>query len=194
MKALEIALFWMMTLVAVGFFAWTMRQRLATLKAGLPVNRFDQPWVRLKGVFTLAIMQKRMVRDKYAGLYHILIFWGFCVLALRSVGLVVEGLFPAFHMTEALGGFGYGYQATKDVFEVLVLVGLGLSAFRRLVMKPWRLENSADAWATLSLIGGLMVTDLLADGAFVAMHHPTWASWSPAGTLVAGWLAGLSQG
>ena len=95
MKALEIALFWIMTLAAGGFFVWTIRQRLATLKAGLPDNRFDQPWVRLKGVFTLALMQKRMVRDKYAGFYHILIFWGFCVLALRSAGLVVEGLFPA---------------------------------------------------------------------------------------------------
>lgn len=64
MKALEIALFWIMTLAAGGFFAWTIRQRIATLKAGLPDNRFDQPWVRLKGVFTLAILQKRMVRDK----------------------------------------------------------------------------------------------------------------------------------
>ena len=193
MKALEIALFWIMTLAAVGFFAWTMRLRIATLKAGLPDNRFDQPWVRLKGVFTLALLQKRMVRDKYAGFYHILIFWGFCALALRSIGLVLEGLFPAFHMTEALGVFGLGYQATKDVFEVLVLVGIGLATFRRLAAKPWRLENSMDAWATLSLIGGLMVTDLLADGAFVALHHPAWAAWSPAGVAVAGWLGGLSQ-
>ncbi len=158
MKALEIALFWLMTLGAVGFFAWTIRQRIATLKAGLPDNRFDQPWVRLKGVFTLALLQKRMVRDKYAGFYHILIFWGFCVLSLRSLGLVLEGLFPAFHMTEALGRFGYGYQATKDIFEVLVLLGLGLAAARRIRGKVWRLENSWDAWATLSLIGALMVT------------------------------------
>ena len=135
-------------------------------------------------------MQKRMVRDKYAGFYHILIFWGFCALALRSIGLVVEGLFPAFHMTEALGVFGLGYQTTKDVFEVLVLVGIGLATFRRLAAKPWRLENSWDAWATLSLIGGLMVTDLLADGAFVALHHPAWAAWSPAGwPWPAGWAA-----
>ncbi len=191
MKALEIALFWIMTLAAGGFFVWTIRQRLATLKAGLPDNRFDQPWVRLKGVFTLAIMQKRMVRDKYAGFYHILIFWGFCVLALRSVGLVVEGLFPAFHMTEVLGGFGYGYQATKDVFEVLVLLGLGLAAYRRLVVKPWRLENSWDAWATLSLIGALMVTDLLADGAYIWLHNPAWKTWAPVSLFIANLLRPL---
>ncbi len=192
MQALEIALFWLFTLAMAGFFVWTMRKRFATMKAGLPDNRFDRPGERLKGVFTLVFGQKRLLRDKYAGFYHVLIFYGFVVLSLRSLGLIVEGLVPAFHMTEALGRFGLGYQATKDVFEVLVLLGLALSAFRRLVMKPWRLENSADAWATLSLIGGLMVTDLLADGAFIALHHPTWAAWSPAGALVAGWLGGMS--
>ena len=30
MKALEITLFWLMTLGAGGFFVWTIRQRLAT--------------------------------------------------------------------------------------------------------------------------------------------------------------------
>ena len=193
MKALEIALFWIMTLAAGGFFAWTIRLRIATMKAGLPDNRFDRPMERLKGVFTLVLGQKRLLRDKYAGFYHVLIFYGFCVLSLRSIGLVFEGLFPVFHMTETLGRFGLGYQATKDLFEVLVLVGLGMSAFRRLVVKPWRLENSWDAWATLSLIGGLMVTDLLADGAYILLHNPAWKAWSPAGVAVAGWLGGLSQ-
>jgi len=191
MKALEIALFWIMTLAAGGFFLWTIRQRLATLQAGLPDNRFDQPWVRLKGVFTLALLQKRMVRDPFAGFYHILIFWGFCALALRSAGLVLEGLFPAFHMTEALGRFGLGYQTTKDIFEVLVLVGLGLAAFRRVAAKPWRLENSWDAWATLSLIGGLMITDLLADGAYIWLHNPSWKAWAPVSLFVANQLRDL---
>ena len=190
MKALEIALFWIVTLAAGGFFVWTIRQRIATMKAGLPDNRTDQPWERLKGVFVLALGQQRMVRDKYAGFYHILIFWGFCVLGLRSAGLVLEGLF-GWHMTEALGQFGLGYQFTKDIFEVLVLVGLGLAAFRRLAAKPWRLENSWDAWATLSLIGGLMITDLLADGAYIWLHNPTWKLWAPASLFVANLLRPL---
>ncbi|MBL0311585.1 MAG: (Fe-S)-binding protein [Holophagaceae bacterium] len=192
MKTLEISLFWLFALAMAGLFLWTMRRRLSSLKAGLPDNRFNRPWKRLEGVFTLALAQKHMVRDKYAGFYHILIFWGFCVLSLRSLGLVVEGLFPAFHLTETLGAFGYGYQTTKDVFEVLVLVGVGLATFRRLVAKPWRLKNSWDAWVTLGLIGSLMITDLLADGAYVSINHPAWAAWSPAGSVVAGWLSDLS--
>lgn len=192
MKALEISLFWLFTLAMAQFFAWTIRRRLASLRAGLPNNRFDRPWERLKGVCILALGQKHMVRDKYAGFYHILIFWGFCVLSLRSLGLIAEGLFPAFHLTETLGAFGYGYQTTKDVFEVLVLVGIGLATYRRLAAKPWRLKNSWDAWVTLGLIGGLMVTDLLADGAYILLHNPAWKSWSPMGLIVVNWIRGLS--
>ena len=184
MKVLEIVLFWLMTLGAIGFFIWTMRQRLATLQAGLPDNRFDQPWVRLKGVFILALAQKRMHRDRYAGIYHFLIFWGFCVLGLRSVELVLEGLFH-WNLTAALGTFGLGYQYTKDVFEVLVLVGIGMAMLRRAVAKPWRLENSMDAWGTLSFIAALMVTDLLADGAYIHLFAPVWKDHAPASLFVA---------
>ena len=190
MKVLEIVLFWLMTLGAIGFFVWTMRQRLATLQAGLPDNRFDQPWVRLKGVFVLALAQKRMHRDRYAGIYHFLIFWGFCVLGLRSVELVLEGLF-GWHLTTALGTFGLGYQTTKDIFEVLVLVGIGMAMLRRAVAKPWRLENSLDAWGTLSFIAALMVTDLLADGAYIWLYNPAWKDWAPVSLWVANLLRPL---
>jgi len=130
-----------------------------------------------------------MVRDRYAGFFHLLIFWGFVVLLLRSLSLILEGLFVDFHLTEMLGVFGLGYQTTKDIFEVLVLVGVILAGARRLFFKPDRLHNSWDAWATLSFIGGLMVADLMADGAFIAMYHPSWQSWAPAGSAVAAMTA-----
>jgi len=187
MKPLEIGLFWLFMVGALAFFGWTIRQRISTLKAGLPDDRFSRPMERLKGVLVLVFGQKRLLRDPYAGFYHLLIFYGFCVLGLRSMGLILEGLFN-WHMTEALGGFGLVYQFTKDLFEVLVLLGIGLAMARRVIAKPWRLENSIDGWATLSLIAGLMATDLLADGAFIALYAPAWKSWAFASNWVAGFL------
>lgn len=192
MRPIDHALFWGFLIVALTLFAGTANRRVGALLAGLPDNRFDQPWKRLKGLLLYAFAQPRMLRDRYAGVYHLLIFWGFCVLALRSGALVVEGLFPPFQMTEALGTFGLAYQAMKDLFELLVLVGLSLAALRRLFAKPERLHNSWDAWGTLGLIGGLMVSDLLADGALIALSAPPWAAWSPVSSLVAGALAGTS--
>jgi Fe-S oxidoreductase len=67
-----------------------------------------------------------------------------------------------------------------------------LASIRRIFARPDRLENSWDAWATLSLIGGLMVTDLFADGAYIVLHQPAWAAWSPAGSAVAALLTGFA--
>ena len=78
-----------------------------------------------------------------------------------------------------LGPAGLGYQVAKDVFELLVLAGLGMAVARRLLAKPWRLENSRDAWITLGLIGLLMVTDFLADAAYIRIHQPAWQAWAP---------------
>jgi Fe-S oxidoreductase len=192
MHPVQTGLFWLFVAGSIALFANTANRRIGALVAGLPDDRFDRPWERLKGLFLYAFVQKRMVRDWYAGLFHLLIFWGFCVLAVRSVGLIAEGLFPSFHLTETLGVWGLGYQLTKDVFEVLVILGIGMAMFRRLFLRPARLDNSWDAWATLSLIGGLMVTDLIADGAYIILNHPDWATWSPAGSAVAGLLAGMA--
>ncbi|MBI4914110.1 MAG: (Fe-S)-binding protein, partial [Acidobacteria bacterium] len=191
MAPLETALFWAFTLVSLAAFAYTAAFRIAALKAGLPEDRSDRPGERWKGVFRFVLGQQRLLRDGYAGFYHLLIFYGFCVLGLRSLGLILEGLFH-WQMTEALGPFGLAYQFTKDIFEVLVLLGIGLAMARRVLARPWRLENSVDGWVTLSLIGGLMATDLLADGAFLARGGgAAWAAWAPASRVVAGWLKDL---
>ena len=192
MHPLETGLFWAFVIGSLALFANTANTRISALLSGMPDNRFDRPWERFKGLLLYAFAQKRMLRDRYAGIFHLLIFWGFCVLALRSLMLIVEGLFPVFHFTEWLGVWGYGYQVTKDVFEVLVLVGIAMSVARRLFKRPERLDNSWDAWATLGLIGGLMVTDLLADGAFIALQNPEWKAYSPAGLALAGLMAGVA--
>ena len=193
MHPVETWLFWGFVFASLALFANTARVRIGALMRGMPENRWDHPWERLKGLILYAFVQKRMVRDWYAGAFHLLIFWGFCVLGLRSLSLIAEGLFPSFHLTELLGPWGLGYQFTKDVFEVLVIVGILMAAGRRVFARPARLDNSWDAWATLNLIGWLMVADILADGAFIALNNPDWKTWSPAGLAVASLLGGISR-
>ena len=72
-----------------------------------------------------------MFRDLYAGTFHILIFSGFVVLIVRTGELVVEGLFP--NVVLLPGMAGNLYTLAKDVFEVLVLVGIAMAVFRRRV-------------------------------------------------------------
>ena len=122
-------LFALVLLSALAFFAYTMSRRiqLLTMGAGAPEDRLDRPWARFVHVLTDGLFQRKMFRDPYAGLYHALIFGGFIVLTVRTLGLVFEGLFPQAALPFFPPGFWEGYLLLKDVVLVTTLAGVVLA-------------------------------------------------------------------
>ncbi len=179
-----------LVLLAVVVFVYSMTRRIRVLAAGAPENRFDRVGTRIWKTLEYAFAQKRMFRDFYAGVFHILIFAGFVVLIVRSLSLVVEGLVPGFTLLP--GAAGDAYTLVKDVFEVLVLVGVAMAVIRRAFARPPRLDLTLDAWFILFLIALLMATDLVADGARAVLAPASIPlAWAPAVSAVAGMLRGL---
>jgi Fe-S oxidoreductase/nitrate reductase gamma subunit len=177
--------------IAVLAFVYSLTRRIRVLLAGSPENRFDRVGLRIRKTLEYAFAQKRMFRDLYAGVFHILIFAGFVVLIVRSLTLVVEGLVPGFILLR--GPAGNGYTLVKDIFEVLVLVGVGMAVFRRAFARPPRLDLTLDAWFILFLIALLMVTDLYADAARSLLAPGSVPlAWSPAVAAVSRLLRGAS--
>jgi Fe-S oxidoreductase/nitrate reductase gamma subunit len=182
--------FTLLVLAATAAFVYSASRRVRVLLAGRPDDRFTRIPERIRRTLEYAFAQKRMFRDFYAGVFHILIFAGFVVLTVRTIELVVAGLVPGFTLLP--GSAGNLYTLVKDVFEVLVLVGVGMAVFRRLFSRPARLDLSMDAWFILFLIAYLMVTDLVAEGARTALAPSLATPWAPAVAAVAGALAGVS--
>ena len=59
-----------------------------------PADRFNRFARRLRSMLVVAVGQKRLVgrrRERLSGIMHALIFWGFCVLLIRSITLYGEG-------------------------------------------------------------------------------------------------------
>ncbi|MCA1582960.1 MAG: 4Fe-4S dicluster domain-containing protein [Acidobacteria bacterium] len=177
--------------IAILAFVYSVARRIRVLLAGAPENRFDRIPLRIRKTIEYAFAQKRMFRDLYAGVFHILIFGGFVVLVVRSLSLVVEGLVPGFVLLP--GAAGNAYTLVKDVFEVLVLVGVAMAVFRRAFARPARLDLTLDAWFILFLIALLMATDLLADGARSVLNPSAFdLRWSPAVAAVSRAFRGTS--
>ena len=164
-------LFALLLLSALALFAYTASRRiqLLLLGAGERENRLDRPLARLWSMVTYGFLQRKMFRDAYAGLYHALIFGGFLVLALRTLALVFEGLFPGAGLPFLSAGFWEGYLLVKDVVLVTTFAGVVLALVRRHVARKERLDPSFDADLILLLIGFLMVTDLTAGAAHFAL-------------------------
>jgi len=186
------AVFGLLVLASIAFFVYSMSRRIRVLMAGRPDNRFTRIGERIWKTLEYAFAQRRMFRDFYAGTFHILIFAGFVVLTVRTIELVVVGLVPRFELLPGMAG--NAYTLVKDLFEVLVLVGVAMAVFRRAFARPQRLDLSLDAWIILFLIALLMVTDLVAEGARTALAGAVPSPWSPAVAAVAAALGGMPAG
>ncbi|MGB9600011.1 MAG: (Fe-S)-binding protein, partial [Myxococcota bacterium] len=97
---------------------------------------------------------------------HAFIFWGFCVVSINSLTFIGEGFINGFHLPflgpDQILGKIYGF--TKDLFEVLVLIGLAIAFYRRLILKPKRLTYSFEANLILIFILLLMISDFFMFG------------------------------
>src|SRR6187551_3338798 len=112
----------------LGLFAWSAQRRWALLNIGTPTweSRTDKWLDRLRSVFVFALYQKKMRYYLVAGLAHNLIFVGFSVLTLRTLILWGRGFDPEFNLWffSLDSPLGQMYAFAKDVFAVLVLVGV----------------------------------------------------------------------
>jgi Fe-S oxidoreductase len=199
--------------VGLGIFARTMYQRILLLMALEPVDRFNRIRDRFKEMVIIALGQKRLVgrkKERASGIMHALIFWGFCVLLIRSITLYGEGYVHGFQLP-LLGEssiLGYLYIGLKDIMEGVVLLMVIWAFYRRLVVKPARLHNTWEAYLVLGMIGVLMISDLLYDGArynLITAHgnpgdlhffnNPTFGQeflWTPVTILAGNVISGFS--
>jgi Fe-S oxidoreductase len=188
----SLAFFLVLTL-AVVLFAWTASRRWQLMTAGAsPDVRWDRVGERVRGLVELGILQRKMFRDPYAGLYHILIFSGFVVLSVRTASLVFEGLFPAAGMPFLSPGFWSAYLLLKDVVLATTFAGVVLALGRRHLFKKERLDASIDADLILGLIGFLMLSDLLAGGARMVLVPHDAKAFEPVTRFFAALLSGTS--
>lgn len=200
-------------LVALAVFGRTMYRKIQLLTSLEAADRFDQLKERLMGVLVLAVGQKRLVgraKERSSGIMHAFIFWGFCVLLIRSLNLYGQGFQEGFHLPFFGDDYliGYLYMTLKDIMEGIVLLMVVSAIFRRAVLKPERLHNTFEAYLVLVLIGILMVSDLLHDGARYNLvqlygnpdgihyfNNPQYGSeflWTPISVGAAALISGLS--
>ena len=172
---------WIIAVAALTVFAFIIRSRIDLLLAGQKDPRFSNLKQRFLDLVEYGFIQKRQPRYLWAGVIHMMIFWGFVVLGLRSLDLVTEGLgIPIFRpfMHSPLGVF---YNAIKDVFELIVLVACIWAILRRAIVKPERYEGShtVEAYLVLGLISFLMITDMLFERSGILLTGEA-GEWLPA--------------
>ncbi len=153
------------------------------MRLGRPTSRTDHPGERLALFLEHVVGQGRLLSEPYAGVMHALIFWGFCVITVMTADMLLTGLVPG--LTIPWIEQNPVFLVSLETFEALVLIGVAMAFYRRLVGKPRRLTYTGDALIILSLIATLMVTAFLATSSQMAIARQDWSRWSYISSLIA---------
>ena len=146
---------------ALSFFIFSIKKFLSYLKIGKSENRFDNVGKRLTNTIVYALFQKKLLRQKFAGILHASIYWGFLVLLIIILEGIIEGFFPDFSFA-FLGSFYSVITYITDIFGAVVFVIALFSILRRFILTPKRLRveisSRLDATLILTLILFVMFT------------------------------------
>ena len=140
---------------ALSFFFLSCKNLIKYLSIGKKENRFQNIPLRINNVIKIALFQSKLLREPFAGILHVLIFWGFLLFLFAVLESLIQGFYSPFTFS-FLGIFYKLMTFVQDIFGILVIVAIILSLYRRFVLKVPRLvvnkEGKKDALVVLSLI------------------------------------------
>lgn len=131
---------------------------------------------RIQTAIVNVLGQKAVLRDRWIGIAHTAIFWGFIVISFGTVEQFLMTLYSGASF-EFIGAGPYSlFIFAQDFFTLFVLLGVLFAAYRRLVVRPKHLGQSRDANNVLLFTGGLMVSIFLMNGFHILAADPVYRS------------------
>ena len=166
----------LISIFGIGVFTYIIIRRIAPLLNAAADPRLGRIMDRVKNTVRIAIFQYRQPRYPLAGILHILIFSGFVIISLRSITLVMLGIFEGFSLPGFGGALGNIYDLFKDLAATIVFGSCIIAVIRRGFFQPKRYSvppkygkgHTGEAILVLFMISGLMVSDAIFEGSFIA--------------------------
>jgi len=172
-------------IAAVAVFAYGMWQRVRLWFIGTPAVRWDRVRERLGRVWKHAVLQRRLAQNRVAGLFHIWFSWGFAVLFLGTLVVMVH---EDLRIRIMQGPFYLWFQSLiLDVAGLLALVGVVIAWVRRGLLKPRALSRVSrptsvfDDWVFLLHMVLILWTGFWVEGIRIVATDDPWGAWSPVG-------------
>jgi Fe-S oxidoreductase len=169
---------------AIAYFALAMARHLRVFAVAQRSASIGSLPLRVGGLLVYVFAQVKLFKDLRPGLMHAAIFWGFLVLTIGTADIATGGIVQAVVRWPFEGALWAVVAFLQNAFAVLVIFGVAYAYWRRMVSRPRRLTMSRGALLILGMIGGVVVTELL------AMAFEAAELGDIAGALVSNALAG----
>ena len=186
--------------ITLGVFAYSANriiQFFRLTKAGFPIRNIGQ---RLKITWDVAIAQSKILRNRIAGFFHAMTFWGFILITIGSIEMVFDGILGTERLFSALGPVYDVIIGLGDFFGLFIFISIIIFLARRTIITVSRFKGQEmdkkskwDANIALTFILLLMVSLLGMNGAYVALHPGDFEGVFPISKPLAGWFSSMSE-
>lgn len=143
--------------------------------------QWDQIFHRFGQVIKYAVLQTKVLSQRYPGIMHAFLAWSFFVFFIGTGLATIDS-----HFYKILIGTPYLiHKLIMDIFTIVYLIGAGLAIYRRFIQKPPRLTLSPQFTWSLILLSLIVLGGLITESLRLAIELPKWAWWSPVGWMIA---------
>lgn len=187
--------------LTIGVFSYTVNRIVNFFRftrPAFPVKDFGR---RINVMLSVAVGQTKIFRKPVIGLFHALVFWGFCVIFFGSIEMVIDGLTGTDRFLQFLGPVYDFIIASGDFFALLVAIAIIIFISRRLFFHIKRFEgpemkkiSHIDANIALSIILILMVSLLTMNIGYIEYKSLTGeeiVGFYPVSRVLAGLFPGM---
>ncbi|CAN7563519.1 (Fe-S)-binding protein [Paenibacillus sp. LjRoot153] len=157
---IQFLLFLAVTGLALYGFSRVVYHRYLYIQLGKSVDLKKEASLRLKGFAVQVFGQTKLLKDKKSGIMHIVIFYGFIILQLGALDLILKGL-----IDRGLPIPGYNYfTLIQEVTVGLIVLAMGYATYRRYVEKLKRLKRGWKPSIVVFFIMFLMLSVVISGG------------------------------
>jgi Fe-S oxidoreductase len=165
--------------VALLVAAYGLWDRWRIWKQGAAGSTGASLWLHLQRLLVIAVFQKKVARQRYAGVMHVLLYTGFIALAIGTTIVAVNMDVTSHVNLDILRGNPYLiFKMALDFMGLAFLVGLGMVFVRRLAQRPKFLRNERPDLFLPGVLFLLILQGYLLEAVRLAVLQPPWQEWS----------------
>ncbi len=186
--------FLVLLVIAIALFSKNIGQIRKNIFLGKDEDLSDNPSARWKNVLLLALGQKKMFRNPFVAVMHLIIYAGFIIINIEVLEIVLDGLLGTHRIFEKpLGSFYTFLINSFEILAFLVIIVCVIFLMRRNVIKLKRfISKDLNGWprsdANLILITEIILMSLFivmnaADGSIRFLNYHSTENFIISGTL-----------
>jgi heterodisulfide reductase subunit C/nitrate reductase gamma subunit len=178
-------------LITLGVFSYTIFRLISFFKFTKPTFPVRNIGKRILVMLEVAFGQTKIFRRPVLGFIHAMVFWGFCVILIGSIEMVIDGITGTDRVLKVFGVVYDFIVASGDVFALIIAIAIIIFLFRRLFLHVKRFggiemnhKTHQDANFALTLILLLMISLLGMNTGYVAIHPGSYHGVFPVSAAI----------